>query len=390
MSEQALAHIQHLSVAIGPRGSATAGERAGHDYVKKTLADLGYQPVEEQYLSATSAYPPFIIALGLTLLAWALFYTRGGVGALAATALGLLVMASVLRELLVKDNPLRWFSAVGNSQNVYAAAPAAGAPRHRVVLAAHVDSHRTPLIWHSRATFRAYRVISTLGTASLLVLVVLFLAGLFAPTSPLPRTISVYPAALAGLAFLMVVQAHFTRYTAGANDNASGVGLLLAFAGRLKEEPLSSTEVILLATGCEEVGACGMADFVRRHASDFPDASYLIVDNVAGAGAGPCYLRSEGLLLPQKHDAGLLGLADRLAQDRPELGAYSTSQQGAYTDAFPPLSAGLPALSFVGYTRDGWIPNWHNKSDTFDNVDGEVLDTTEQFIRELLQRIDAS
>lgn len=389
MSDTALNHVKHLSVTIGPRGSTTDKERAGHTYVKQTLGALGYAPVEEKFISGYSVYQPFYIALGLILIAWALFYTQGPAGALAAVALSLLVTFSVARELLVKDNPLRWLSPVGESQNVYAVAPAAAERKRRAVIAAHVDSHRTPLIWLNRTAFRIYRLITALGILSLLLLTVLFIAGLFAPSNPLLRSLSIYPAAVVALAFLMAVQAHFTRFTPGANDNASGVGVLLSFAERLKAGPLANTEVILLATGCEEVGYYGMADFIRRHAAEFPDARYLIVDNVAGKDAGPCYLRSEGLALPRKHDPGLLALADRLAQDRPDLGAYSYSQQGANSDAIHALNAGLPALTFMGYTRDGWIPNWHNPSDRYENMDALTLDRTEEFVWEFLKRLDA-
>lgn len=389
MSETALNHVHHLSVTIGPRGSTTDQERAGHQYVQETLESLGYAPTEEQFISALSAYQPFFLGLGATLIGWGLFYTQGPAGALAAAVLGLGTTVSIALELFARDNPLRWLSPVGVSQNVFAVAPAGGEPKRRAVIAAHVDSHRTPLIWASRGFFRAYRVITTLGTISLALLVVLFLWGLFAPESDLPRVISVYPAGVLGFAFALVVQGHYTRFSPGANDNASGVGVLLALAERLKAEPLPITEVILLATGCEEVGAYGMADFLRRHRDEFKDAEYLVVDNVGGNRTGPCYLRSEGLAFPVKPDGELLALADRLAQEIPTLGAYSVHQQGAYTDAIHVLNAGLPALAVVGYTRHGWIPDWHNKSDTFERVDPAALDRTEAFVWELLQRLDA-
>src|SRR3990172_3192929 len=111
MSELALQHIQHLSVTIGPRGSTTDKERAGHNYVKETLEGLGYAAIEERFVGAFSPYQPFALALGLTLAAWGLFYTLGPAGALAASALGLALAVSVALELQVKDNPLRWFSS---------------------------------------------------------------------------------------------------------------------------------------------------------------------------------------------------------------------------------------------------------------------------------------
>ena len=40
-AEAVLKHVEHLAGAIGPRASSSAGERVGHDYVRKTLEEIG-------------------------------------------------------------------------------------------------------------------------------------------------------------------------------------------------------------------------------------------------------------------------------------------------------------------------------------------------------------
>lgn len=389
MSDTALHHIEHLSVTIGPRGSTTEKERQAHDYVQKALTELGFETRREEFLSSTSAYVPFALAMSLMLLSELLFYQLGSLGGLAAAALGGLVVVSVVLELLLKDNPLHWFLPKAPSQNVFGVAPARDGARRRIVIAAHADTHRTGLLWKSPATFGAYRVLSTLGVVSLLAAEVIFVVGIFAYGETL-RAVSLVPAAFFLILLLMVLQAHFTRYTAGANDNASGVGVMLSLARRLKDEPLDRSEVWLLSTGCEEVGAYGMRDFVDRHADELRNETVLVVDNVAGKDTGAVYLRSENFALaPFKYPPDLLALADRVAADRPELNAYSAVQNGAYTDGAIALNAGLKALTFVGYTRKGWIPNWHNVTDTFARVDPKPLDQTEAFVWEVMKRLDS-
>lgn len=392
MSEIALHHLEHLSTTLGPRGSATEKEKAGHAYVQRILAEQGHPTRIESFPSATSAYLPFVLALSLALLAEAIFYFSGptnnaGMGSLAALVLCALITASAILELLAHDNPLRWFLVTEPSQNVIAITPARGEAKRRVAVLAHVDTHRTPLFWQTADTYRVFRVIMTLSLLSLVVLNLLFLIGIFAPNAAL-YPISLAPAAIALTALLMAVQAHFSPYTAGANDNASGVGVLLALAEKAKHEPLANTEVWWVATGCEEVGIYGSADFIRRHAPALKNGAVLVVDSIGGPGTGPIYLTREGLLKPLAHSEKLLALADQLASSHPELGAHRSEIQNPYTDASPALEAGLEALSMVGYNRRGWIPNWHNPSDVFANIDADAVDRTERFVWAMLQRLD--
>jgi hypothetical protein len=394
MSDSALKHIEHLSVAIGPRGSTTPKEKEGHEYVHKVLSDLGCEPRTETFLAPTSTYTPVIFGLGVALLAEVLFWfisptPNAAMGALAAAVLAVLATASLLLEIWPADTPARWFVPSAPSQNVIGVTRAGGEARRKIAVLAHVDTHRTPLFWRNRTNFRVYRVLTTLGFAGLAALCVIFVVGIFAPGGAL-RVLSLIPTVFVLLAWLMVVQAHFTPFTHGANDNASGVGILLALAERLKQQPLANTEVWWVATGCEEMpGAFGSADFVRRHRAEFENGLIVVVDNVAGKGADPTYLTSEGILVMRKFSPEGLALVEQVASDRPELKARPSVQQGAGTDATPALMAGLKAVGFLGFTPDGWIPDWHNQSDTFDKVDADAVDRTERFVLALMQKYDA-
>ncbi len=396
MSEIALQHIEHLSSTIGPRGSTTPAEKAGHDYTHGVLSGLGCQPRSEAFFAPTSTYSPFILGLSLALAAEAIFWLTGrtpnaGAGALAAAAFGLIALTSLLLELLPAENPLRWFVPGAPSRNVIGVTPAAGGQaRRRVALLAHVDTHRTPWFWRTPGNFKIYRAITTLGFAGLAALNFIFVIGVFAPGEALV-TASLVPVIFVALALAMVVEAHFSRFTAGANDNASGVGVMLALAGRLKAAPLANTEVWWVATGCEEMaGAYGSRDFVRRHAEKFKDGWVIVVDNVAGQGTGLNYLTSESILTTHRYPAAALALAEQVAAAQPGLGARPHKQTGAFTDAVHPLKAGLPVVSLLSFTPAGWLPDWHNLSDVFANVDAAAVDRAEQFAWHLLQAIDGA
>jgi hypothetical protein len=396
MSDTALKHIEHLAVTLGPRGSTTAKEKAGHDYVQNVLNELGCATRVEEFQSSTSAYLPFMLSLGLMLVAEVIFYAlapspNAQVGALAALALGVVTTVSGVMELLLRDNPLRWLVPMAQSQNVIGITPASGEAKRKLVIMAHVDSHRTPLLWRTPNTYLSYRVLSSLSFVSLLALNVIFVVGLIAPNPGL-RNASLIPAAVIGLMWLLLLQGHNTPFTAGANDNASGVGVLLALAERVQREPLANSEVWWVASGCEEVQVYGSADFLRRHHDELAQAegALISVDSIAGAGADLVYLRQEGLLLPMRYPTGMLAIADKLAADHPDLKARAFALQGANTDAAHALQAGLSALSLLSFTRRGWIPNWHNPSDVFANVDADAVDRAERFVWEVLKRLDTA
>ena len=58
-----------------------------------------------------------------------------------------------------------------------------------------------------------------------------------------------------------------SRIVPGANDNLSSVGVLVALAHELTEQPPQGVRVILLSTGSEEGFMEGMQAFGRRHFS---------------------------------------------------------------------------------------------------------------------------
>lgn len=381
-------HIDHLARGIGPRGSTTAGEAAAAEYVRETFLRAGLEPSVERFRSAVSAWWPFAFASALVLVAFAVYPLAGRVSAGVALAVAAIAVSAAAREIHLRDNPLRLPLPRRESRNVWAAVPAGGETQHRIVIVGHLDSHRTPLLFRSLGWQRLMHVLVPAGFVAMAALVVLFAVGVFIQTHTI-YVISFVPAVVVIPLLLFTLQADLTPYTPGANDNASGAALLLILAESLAREPLPDTEVWLVATGCEEVGCYGAVTFFRRHLAELRDTAVLVVDTVGGAGSGPCYLLSEGMVLPHEYDPGLLSLADAIAADRPELGAYSRRMTEAYTEGLPAIQASLRALTLCGFTPDGELPNWHQTTDTVDNIDRQVLARNYAFIQELLVRIDA-
>src|SRR5690554_82285 len=151
------------------------------------------------------------------------------------------------------------------------------------------------------------------------------------------RYVALALAPVHAVVFALTWQPDTTPYTAGANDNASGVGVLLNLGERLARQPLAHTEVWLLASGCEEVGSVGAQAFVEAHGEalegELGGALGVSIDNVGGRGAGVCYTSVEGMVFPLRPSPELFGLAEELRVAHPELNAYPRPYTTLHTDA---------------------------------------------------------
>jgi hypothetical protein len=313
----------------------------------------------------------------------------GRPGALLAAAAMAVATASVFLEMYFQRNPLRALVRRGPSQNVWARVPAAGPPLRRVLLVGHLDTHRTPWVFTSPRRLAAFRVVTTLGIAGFVVGTLLF-ATLGLLDLGAWRGLAWLLAPIYALVLALTAQPDTTPFTEGANDNASGAGIVLSLAERLAREPLARTEVWALGSGSEEVGSYGVQAFAAAHRSELPGLVAISIDNVGGAGVGVCYTRVEGMVFPLRPSPELFALAERIRAERPELEAYSLPYTTLHTDATALMVRGVPSLSFVGLTPAGVLPDWHQVSDVVDRVDSASVERTETFVLELLRRLDAA
>jgi len=387
MPGTAMTHLEHIADDIGPRGSTTPQEREAAAYARKHFESLGLETHWEAFTSPATGWRPFSVAAIAGVIAVAVFWLGGAIGALAAGIGMAITTASVFMEMYFQPNLLRAFMPKGSSQNVWARIPAAGDARRRILIVGHIDTHRTPWVFTSPGRLKFFRLVTTLGTASFVLSAAFFLASAFLDLSGIRwLALAFVPIYLVVLA--LTWQPDTTPYTHGANDNGSGASIVLSLAERLKQSPLRNVEVWAMCSGCEEVGSHGVQAFVKQHRSDLPGVIGISVDNVGGKGAGVCYTTVEGMVIPFRPSPELIGVADRIKAERPDLNAYSMPYTILHTDATCLMVNRVPSLSFVGLTPGGVIPDWHQVTDTFGRIDPKPIEATEEFVLEVLRRLD--
>jgi hypothetical protein len=389
LSTRMLEDIRYLSEMNGGRGSCTPGERRAGEYVAGELHRLSTQDIQiESFSSIPSTYWPFGLAFAAALTGSliSLFFDGRGTLLLGAIFNGLGLWA-MLAETEFASCWTHWILPRTQSQNVTARIPPCGPVKARAVLCAHIDSHRTPVFYSSKTWYALFSVLIALAFLSMLVGTLGF--GLGALLSwQWVRWLGLPVGVVQVFALGMCLHADFTPFSPGANDNASGVAVTLALAQQLMENPLAHTEVYLALTGCEEVGAYGMAAYLEAHARYLgPETVYIILDQV---GVGRIkFLTADGLLLKHKTHPRALKLARQVVARGPEFGAYEGVGL-AYTDALRATKRGLIALTLCTVPSDEAESgsNWHQMTDTLEHVVSDDLKKTCTFTWEILQCVD--
>ena len=184
----------------------------------------------------------------------------------------------------------------------------------------------------------------------------------------------------------MCIEAESTPFTAGANDNATAVGMVLTMASQLAGSPLENTRVFAVVTGCEEVQHYGMIDFFQRHREEMK-APQAIIFEMLGC-AGPAWTTREGIIVPFTSDPRLVATAERLSNEHPQWKAYPAKISGGNSELSDAVRFKVPAITMFGLKADGEAPFWHQQSDTFDKMDPEVMERTWEFAWAMVQEID--
>ena len=173
----------------------------------------------------------------------------------------------------------------------------------------------------------------------------------------------------------------------GANDNLSGVAVLVGLAERLRAEPLEGLRVLLVSCGAEEVIQGGIGSFARSHFPRLPpDRTWFL--NLETVGSPQLILlEGEGPVVMEDYcDSGFRDTVARCAEH-----AGASLRRGfrarSSTDAVIPSRAGYPTATLSSINRYKALANYHRMSDTPAHLDyatvAAALDVAEALARSL-------
>lgn len=372
--EQALAWIEGLAGDIGPRRPTGVAEQVAATWVRERLTRAGLTTEELRFdgldTFARSRGIPVAVAVAAGLLPRGRVRHAGAAAALLAGAL----------EDDLRLVPIERVLARSPSRCVIGVVEPRDEATRTLCLVSHLDSSRSGLLFHPALAPHLRRLIATISVALAIQAAEPLLARAAAGRTAVAAARGVLTVALA----LLAERELRGEDVPGANDNASGVAVAAATATAVAAEPLSSTRLVFLATGCEESGTTGMRAFLESR--DTTGWLFLNLDGV-GAPATLRYLPREGVGRVWRADPALLAVAERIARERPELGLQPAERLvGLIYDATQVLVRGGRALTISA--QDATIPNYHTPSDTPENVDADVVARALEVTMELVAAVD--
>ena len=154
----------------------------------------------------------------------------------------------------------------------------------------------------------------------------------------------------------------------GANDNLSGVAVLVALAETLSRKPLSGLRVLLVSAGAEEALQEGIRGFARNHFGRLPAEStwFLNVDTV---GSGRLVLlEGEGPVRMHDYDREFKDVVSRCAADN-DIPLLRGLRSRNSTDGSVPRRHGYRTATVVSVDGRKLLPHYHLDSDLPEHVD---------------------
>ncbi len=377
-------HIYFLCKKLPPRQPTTAGERQAAEYVQATLQKMGVESRIETFKGIPTLGLPGIISVLIGLAAIPFGWTGFAPGKWIASLL-MLVCGLTMYQLYANIPPFfsKWIER-WDSWNVIGHIQPSGAPKRRIYLIGHLDANKQRFLLPTPDP----RLLKPSQTFSILIPVIVGLT--FLGEALLGWNLFwIQAAAIAFLAIsiAMLLYDETQPTVEGANDNASAVSILLGVAETLKTQPIQNSEVILLFTGCEEVGHHGLQDYLQRHQPAAENAYWIDLELV-GAG-NICYATRHGVTYLTEYEPGpeILALARQTAQNHPELNV--TARDMLILEEVATLRhAGHNGLCLMGYDEHGYLPLWHRLTDRLENLQPATLQRAAYFTWEIIQTID--
>lgn len=368
LRDMAAATIGHL--ASFERASASEGEHRAADWIAERLRQEGCEAHVEQERAHGTYWWPLGLLCGLGALAG--LSRRRWVRLLAGGASAALIADDISGGRLWFR---RWALPRRPTWNVVAQVGDPQAER-TVVLVAHHDAARWSLLFspHVVPWFGEHfpRLLERSHTTPPVMLPVFGGPALVALSGLLGSRLLRVAGTVVSLGGAATFTEIGSRSTVpGANDNLSGVAVLLGVARLLRERPAPGLRVLLVSTGSEESFMEGMQAFAARHFDSLPRerTHFVCVDTVGSPRL--MQLEGEGMLVMRDFSEPFKSLISRAARNVGVELVRGLRFRNA-TDGLIPLKAGYPTVMIGSINRYKAPANYHWPTDTPENVE---LDT---------------
>lgn len=364
-ARRALTHIEVLASRIGARPSGSSAERQALDYVSGLLSGWGYEVQREAVAFAPAPRLNLPYLLGAIVLGVAGWVSRGFPWLGLALPFLLMILPQWSRWWVQNRKPTH------SSENLIAKPDGKRGEPPALLFCAHSDTARAVPLHHPWLLRLYSRTLDILQRFAWMIFALALLqawgwqvaAGLLYTVAALGSLGGLW---LVGLQLIPPASEELA-YSPGANDNASGVGVLLAVAEELAKQAPLPLSIAFLFTTAEESGLYGAQDFVQAHPEWVKTTRVVCVDMV-GKGEVLYYVAKEGIFNPLYTDRKL---QQAFLLANPSLQPlWHTLRSGDYA---PFCQGGFQAISLEsgGKSLTDW--SYHTVFDTVEKINPGML-----------------
>jgi len=397
--------VTHLC-SKGHRGSTTEEEKWAAEWIQGFMREHG---LETELLpfrgSRTYAQRLVVHLIPVVLIAFlipALFVPSPWEEALpfVLLALGFLILSFFIETVLLVE-VLSHLTPKRDSVNVLGKLGDSGATR-RLLFVAHYDSQREGDLFNPERLEQMRKFASPASRITPIHITFLavvgllpypFIFGMELPWFLFVPAYLIYLGLLLWLTAALAINVQWTtskRFVPGANDNATGVAIMLDLARKYAQEKkaggFGGVELWFLATSCEETGMDGALKFIREKGKELKEKGTQVI-NLDGFGQGIIhYLTADGCLITRAYNRELVKQAEELARESfPEVTPFVCR---VFTDGLAFAVKGFKAISFFSFdSNDLTVHHYHWRTDTPENVNFQAVEQAQGFVEAFVRRL---
>ena len=396
LSKERLLEDVTVLASIENRGPATPGEAKAARHVHQRMQDLGLAPATEPF-RVIPHFPIAWVAHNLLCLLACFLAFRHPFLAAAAVAF---VIVSYIGDTTTLFYLIRRLFPGRESRHVIGHLKPTGAPRKRIVIAAHMDAGQMgfsldpkraePVAkWHKEHLGIQPPILVLIFWIMIFNLISTLLYG-FVGFTPFTAGCLIIGGLLNLIPIVIFTPHEFAKISPGANDNGAGVAVMLDLARRLTIHPPATSEVMFVGVGSEETYMHGMACFMDERRSMFDKSStYFLIPESCGNGT-PRIITGEGVAWIKHFDPALCGAALMAARKLGYHEAAPVILRTGGTDATPPAMRGYAATAICCMNENDYVPNYHWTGDTPDNVHVDDMKKVADIFEETVRTIDST
>jgi hypothetical protein len=396
------------TLAVIDRPPCSPGERQAAEWVAERLRALGGVEVALEDEPSWGIFAPTVTGLGLLGMVAAALTLRGrrlsGALLAAGTLAGIVDEAQngprLLRRLVRRRRTtVNLIARVEGGKGEGAgdrggegAGGEEGDGAGTLVVLAHHDAPQTGILFdqalQQRIYARAPQVIERFKTPP-----PQWWLGLAGPLATLLAALRGRPApARAGLLLgavgaALVADVWRSPTVPGANDNLSGVAVLVALAELLREQPLPGLRVLLVSCGAEETLQDGVRAFVARHRHELEPGRTWFANLDTVGSPHLVSLEAEGPVWMESYTGPWLRDLLATCAERIDVELQRGFRARASTDSVIPSRAGYPIVTLVSMTDWRSPANYHLPSDVPANLDFNTVADATRLVYELARSL---